>query len=134
MDADLEHQRSCFLLSGENTTVSLFMDEQSANVCSGGNGGIALPRCWRLASYVVCPHVTLTFADCANTPFVRGSHPEPRMIFSRAGHVVFQGICWQGQATSCLLNPVTPAAGGDSHPFIVFLETWLLHFSFILIP
>lgn len=63
------------------------------------------------------------------TPCMRVSHPKLRRSFSSAGHVFFQGICWQGQATTCLQIPFTPAAGDYSHfnTFIFFLETLLLH-------
>lgn len=117
VNADFEPQRSCCQLSGENTTVRLFMEEQSANVCSGGKWHCpaeALAVC-QLSCH---PHATLTFADCANIPCVRGSHPQPRTSFPGAGHLIFQGICWQGQAASCcrVLSPQQPVATLVSKP------------------
>lgn len=63
------------------------------------------------------------------SPCMRVSHSKLRRSFSSAGHVFFQGICWQGQATACLQIPFTPAAGDYSHfnTFIFFLEILLLH-------
>ena len=54
VNADFKQPRSCFLLSGENVT--LFVNKQSVNVCSGVNEACSPCQGRQLClSYLVCP-------------------------------------------------------------------------------